>query len=53
MLFAHLKRILAAQSISLRGPSGAKDAFLFTATAQNLRKFVKPVSPLPTAVFAT
>jgi hypothetical protein len=29
MLFAHLKRILRLDRLRLRGPSGAKDEFLF------------------------
>jgi hypothetical protein len=52
MLFAHLKRILRLDRLHLCGPSGAKDEFLFAATAQNLRKLAK-VIPLPTPMFAT
>ena len=46
MLFAHLKRILRLDRLRLRGPCGARDEFLFAATAQNLRKLAKllPVS---------
>ena len=52
MLFAHLKRILRLDRLRLRGPSGAKDEFLFAATAQNLRKLAKLI-PLPTQILAT
>nr|WP_281269509.1 transposase [Rhodovulum viride] len=41
MLFAHLKRILGLTRLRLRGPNGAKDGFLLTAIAQNLRKLAK------------
>ena len=41
MLFAHLKRILKLGRLRLRGPCGARDAFLLAATAQNLRKLAK------------
>jgi hypothetical protein len=41
MLFAHTKRSLGLRRLRLRGPTGAKDEFLFAATAQNLRKRVK------------
>ena len=41
MLFAHMKRILKMDRLRLRGLSGAKDEFLLTATAQNLRRMVK------------
>jgi len=41
MLFAHLKRILKLDRLRLRGPNGAKDAFLLAATAQNLRKMAR------------
>jgi hypothetical protein len=41
MLFAHLKRILQLRRLRLRGPCGARDEFLLTATAQNLRKLAK------------
>ncbi len=46
MLFAHLKRILGLGRLRLRGPSGAKDEFLLSATAQNLRKLAK-IFPAP------
>ena len=45
MLFAHLKRILGLRRLRLRGPTGAKDEFLLAATAQNLRKLAKLVTP--------
>ena len=51
MLFAHLKRILRLDRLSLRVPSGAKDEFLLAATAQNLRKLAKLI-PLPVPIFA-
>jgi transposase len=38
MLFAHMKRILRVDRLRLRGRSGAKDEFLLTAIAQNLRR---------------
>lgn len=38
MLFAHMKRILKMDRLRLRGLSGARDEFLLTATAQNLRR---------------
>ena len=38
MLFAHMKRILKVDRLRLRGMSGARDEFLLTATAQNLRR---------------
>lgn len=46
MLFAHLKRILKLDRLRLRGPNGAKDAFILAATAQNLRKLAK-IIPMP------
>jgi Transposase DDE domain len=36
MLFNHLKTILNFHRLRLRGPSGAQDEFLLTATAQKL-----------------
>lgn len=45
MLFAHLKRIVRLDRLRLRGPSGAHDEFLLAATAQNLRRLVKRLSP--------
>jgi len=41
MLFAHMKRILKMDRLRLRGLNGAKDEFLLTATAQNLRRMAK------------
>jgi hypothetical protein len=38
MLFAHMKRILRVNRLRLRGRSGAKNEFLLTAIAQNLRR---------------
>jgi len=38
MLFAHMKRILKLDRLRLRGLQGARDEFLLTATAQNLRR---------------
>jgi transposase len=38
MLFAHMKPILRVDRLRLRGRSGAKDEFLLTAIAQNLRR---------------
>ena len=45
MLFAHLKRILKLDRLRLRGPSGAHDEFTLAATAQNLRRLAKLVTP--------
>jgi transposase len=45
MLFAHLKRILRLDRLRLRGPCGAHDEFLLAATAQNLRKLAKLITP--------
>jgi hypothetical protein len=52
MLFAHLKRILRLDRLRLRGPCGARDEFLLAATAQNLRKLAKLITP-PTPMPAT
>jgi hypothetical protein len=38
VLFAHMKRILRVNRLRLRGRSGARDEFLLTAIAQNLRR---------------
>lgn len=46
MLFAHLKRILKLDRLRLRGLSGAHDEFLLAATAQNLRRMAKWLSPI-------
>jgi hypothetical protein len=35
MLFAHLKRMLKLDRLRLRGPNGARDEFLLTATAES------------------
>jgi len=45
MLFAHLRRILKLGRLRRRGPTGAKDAFLLAATAQNLRKLAAYIKP--------
>lgn len=45
MLFAHLKRILGLGRLRLRGPCGARDEFHLAATAQNLRKLAKLLTP--------
>lgn len=52
MRFAHLKRILGLGRRRRRGPSGARDAFRFAATAQNLRKLAKLI-PRPAAHVST
>jgi hypothetical protein len=38
VLFAHMKRILRVDRLRLRGRTGARDEFLLTAIAQNLRR---------------
>jgi hypothetical protein len=38
VLFAHMKRILRVDWLRLRGRTGARDEFLLTAIAQNLRR---------------
>ena len=45
MLFAHMKRILRMDRLRLRGRSGAKDEFLLTAIAQNLRRLALSFPP--------
>jgi hypothetical protein len=50
MLFAHMKRILKVDRLRLRGLSGAKDEFLLTATAQNLRRMAKYLSTGPPGI---
>ena len=45
MLFAHLKRIMKLDKLLLRGFSGANDEFLLAATAQNLRRMAKWMTP--------
>lgn len=55
MLFAHLKRILKLDRLRLRGLSGAQDEFLLAATAQNLRRMAKwltPPAPEPPGIAA-
>jgi transposase len=47
MLFAHMKRILKMDRLRLRGINGARDEFLLTATAQNLRRMVKVLGTGP------
>jgi hypothetical protein len=49
---AHLKRILRLDRLRRRGPCGARDEFLLAATAQNLRKLAKLITP-PTPLPAT
>ena len=50
MLFAHMKRVLKMDRLRLRGLSGARDEFLLTATAQNLRRMAKYLSTGPPVV---
>jgi transposase len=50
MLFAHMKRILKMDRLRLRGLSGARDEFLLTATAQNLRRMAKVLSTGPPGI---
>jgi transposase len=45
MLFAHLKRILKLDRLRLRGLVGAQDEFILAATAQNLRRMAKWLTP--------
>ncbi len=47
MLFAHMKRVLKMDRLRLRGLSGARDEFLLTATAQNLRRMAKTLGTGP------
>ena len=44
MLFAHLKR-MRFERLRLRGITGASDEFLLAATAQNLRRLARSISP--------
>jgi transposase len=46
ILFAHLKRILKLGRLRLRGLSGARDEFLLSAAAQNLRRMAKWLFPM-------
>ena len=50
MLFAHMKRILKVDRLRLRGPTGAQDEFVLTATAQNLRRLAMRLSTGPPAM---
>jgi transposase len=50
MLFAHMKRVLKMDRLRLRGLSGARDEFLLTATAQNLRRMAKYLGTDPPAI---
>ena len=52
VLFAHMKRILKMNQLRLRGLTGAKDEFLLTATAQNLRRMAKYLSTGPPSPLA-
>jgi len=52
ILFAHMKRVLKVDRLRLRGISGARDEFLLTATAQNLRRMAKILGTGPPAVSA-
>jgi transposase len=52
MLFAHMKRILKMDRLRLRGISGARDEFLMTATAQNLRRMAKYLGTDPPGICA-
>jgi len=53
MPFAHMKRILKMDRLRLRGISGARDEFILTATAQNLRRMAKYLSTGPPGICAT
>jgi len=52
MLFAHMKKILKVDRLRLRGLSGARDEFLLTATAQNLRRMAQWLGADPPASVA-
>ncbi len=52
MLFGHMKRILKLDRLTLRGMSGARDEFLLTATAQNLRRMAQWLGTDPPAQLA-
>ena len=45
MLFAHLKQNMRFERLRLRGITGASDKFLLAATAQNLRRLARSISP--------
>ena len=53
MLFAHMKRILKMDRLRLRGLSGAREEFLLTATAQNLRRMAKILGTGPPGIRET
>lgn len=53
VLFGHMKRILKVNRLRLRGLTGAKDEFLLTATAQNLRRMAKYFATGPPRHFAS
>jgi transposase len=53
ILFGHMKRILKVDRLRLRGLSGARDEFLLTATAQNLRRMVKLLGTGPPEICQT
>jgi len=46
MLFAHLKTTLRFERMRLRGLSGARNEFLMTGIAQNLRRLVRLTTPI-------
>jgi len=50
MLFAHMKRVLKMDRLRLRGLKGARDEFLLTATAQNLRRMAKYLGTGPPGI---
>jgi hypothetical protein len=50
ILFGHMKRILKVDRLRLRGITGARDEFLLTATAQNLRRMAKVLGTGPPEV---
>jgi hypothetical protein len=52
MLFAHMKNILKVDRLRLRGLSGARDEFLLTATAQNLRRMAQWLGTDPPGALA-
>ena len=52
MLFAHMKRILKLDRLRLRGISGARDEFLLTAIAQNLRRMAQWLGTDPPGTLA-
>jgi hypothetical protein len=52
MLFAHMKKILKVDRLRLRGMHGARDEFLLTATAQNLRRMAQWLGTDPPGALA-